>query len=400
MSRRLLCPFMVALLVVCLAQMNPLSKPAQAQTDSTGWRVVLYDPALQEIWTVTPDGIESFITSIPFQTFRIIAASNTDQPQHYVVINGDFVAGYYPTGESGPSEIVVGNIADADNCCVRVANHFLEEYLPEGAVIQEEGIAGISPDGQVVAVYYVAELATPGNINYTTHSAIGLIDVASCETIAYSLISDNTLNAAPRFFHWDEAGLHFQVECHLCTHGIQIFETRILSATGDTVAVDGYADWAAVLPATNEVLAAGRSSEYPANEGEGPVPIPNVIRYRPSLAEDAVIVYHDAERFLHMPDPVWVMDGQAFLVRRGPLTTVVYRDGRVDDLDTVPDTMFLVGTPDGWLSYRFTDGMVLHHTGPDAPAELGQITPDGVPVVLDATPLGSGQDFIPFGELQ
>lgn len=398
MSHRLLRPFIVVLLVLCLVQMNLRANPAQAQTDSTGWRIVLFDPALQEIWTVTPEGVESFITSITFQTFGVIASSYSEQAQSRLVINGDFVAGYYPASESGPSGIVVGNIADADNCCTYIANYFLEAYLPEGAVIQEEGIAGISPDGQVVAVYYVAERATPGNINYTTHSAIGLIDVASGEIIAHSVISDNTLNAAPRFFHWDEAGLHFQIECHLCTHGIQIFETRILSVTGDTVGVDGYADWAAVLPATGEVLAASRSGEYPANEGEGPVPIPNVIRYRPSLAEDGVIVYHDAERFLQMPDPVWVMDGQAFLVRRGPFTTVVYREGQVEDLDTLPDTMFLVGTPDGWLSYRFTDGMVLHHTGPDAPAELGQITPDGVPVVLDATLLGSGQEFAPFGE--
>lgn len=368
----------------------------QAQNDPPTWQVFVFDEAAGELLKITPDGIESAFPSEDFEPLYAAFGDYNNLTGRYatVAITGDHMAAMV-TGSAGYSEILVANLAEPDGCCRYLENPIPFYLSASDWEIAEMGVGGISPAGEVIVLYYVTEI--PGGQNYATYSEVILMDVATGAMVGGNALGGDD-NVGPRFYYWDEAGLHYDAICFLCTHGVILYEHHLeFTSDGASPSVDvGYVEFGIVLPATGEVLAAGYDRTYPILEVDGPIGIrPNVIRYQPTLEEAPISIFYDTERFPSVPDPHWVMDGRAFLIEGDGMSALVTRDGTAEVFDR-PAGIFLIGTPEGWLVYQRDTGAVLHYTAPDTFTELGQVATDAILRVVSPAPLGINQDLPPF----
>lgn len=354
----------------------------QAQ-DSTAWEVVVLEG--DRLLTITPAGIAETFSSPAFDPMRGGRLAET------VITNGHIAV---PLSDD---TILVGDIRN-QTCCIAVSNP-LPAYLEEIGVIPEKiMLGGISPDGSMIVVGYVARGEPIGDWPYSVnfYGELLAVEVASGQIIDQIPYTHQQYNVAPEFGPWLEDGLHYVINCFLCTHGPLISEQVIWQPQGNWLVTETHYESGSYLYATGELIEAAPNSNYAHLEQEGPLPLRNVIVYRPDLSTNRTVVFHDPNH-LSLATPEWVLNGNAYVFRSFENDTtriLVYRDGSIHFFTpTTPFFSFLTGTPDGWLVEQ--DGAVLHYLAPDTYTELGTLDPKTPTYLVSATPLGVNAELPP-----
>jgi hypothetical protein len=347
----------------------------QAQ-DSAAWEVIVL--AGDRLFTITPQGIAETLSSPAFDPMRgghLAEAVITDG--HIAIPLSDDV-------------ILTGDLHN-ETCCVEVPNP-LPAYLAENGIIPEAMmLGGISPDGSMIVVGYVAS-GEPIGYSANFYGELLAVEVASGQVINQVPYTHQEYNVGPEFGPWLDDGLHYAVNCFLCSHGPLVSQQIIWQPQGNWLPTETHYESGSYLEATGELIEAVPDHKYAHLEQEGPLPLRNVIVYRPNLATNRTVVFHDPN-YLNLSTPEWILNGNAyaFVEFQTGRYLLVYRDGSVHSLTGVG---ILTGTPDGWLARR-RDGTILHYTDVDAYTELGILDPDSYPHVVSATPLGVNAELSP-----
>lgn len=362
--------------------------PAQAQ--SPGWQAVVYDEEAQTLFIITPEGVQAGFPSADFEWLLAGFNEPGSFPREYphVAVDGTYIAAL------DSRQILIGNLAEG--CCVNVQNPVPSYLREQGIEAEETGLGGISPDGSLVVVYYVEQdrSTSPTLTTYGELIAINTADSSVVDTLPFG----NGSQVAPDFYYWGEDGLHFDLNCFLCTHGSLVQEHIVWQPGGSFISYTGNQfEQGSYLPATGELIEARLNRDYPSGSQEGPVATPNVITYRPGFSDSPTVIYANPAQ-PHVFQPEWVLNGNAFLVRYGGgarTMTIVYRNGSSQDFELPDGVSFLMGTPEGWLAKRFEDGMILHFASPTDYQELGQVNPESILRVISAPILGENTDLPP-----
>lgn len=187
----------------------------QAQNPAD-WEVIVL--AEDQLFTITPQGIAETFSSPAFDPMRggrLAEAVITDG--HMAIPLSDDV-------------ILTGNLHN-ETCCVEVPNP-LPTYLAENGISPEETmLGGISPDGSIIVVGYVAK-GEPIGYSVNFYGELLAVEVASGQVIDQVPYTHQQYNVGPEFGPWLDDGLHYAVNCFLCSHGPLVSEQIIWQPHG------------------------------------------------------------------------------------------------------------------------------------------------------------------------
>lgn len=357
--------------------------PAAAQVSETGsWRVIAADAA--GLYTITADGVsETLGQAVSYPPLQQADYTTT-------VINGDFFA--VRAGDS----IILGDLS-APECCTSIpdpALAFTAELAERGQSFSETTLLGITPDGQNLLIGVVLDQGRPA------HGAVMLFPTDPSSNVRLDLFTADREDSQIKSVGWVGNQFHMVVGCYLCTHSRLVFAHLIYeygspNDAGQLTVLPLAYRTGAYLYATGELLEFRHDDAYPpSNQVESPVTMPNVLTYRADADSAHVVLYHDTDNLSHY-SPHWVMDGQAYLFEADKLW-LAYRDGRME-ATKYPNaaSIFLSGTPDGWLVLDTDSGAVFHYTSTRDVVVLGTLPARTAFKVVSAPALGMGETLAP-----
>ena len=331
---------LVVLVTIFLVSLNTIF----ADEQDSEWQVLVYGG--NQILRVTADGLAETI-ELP-EPAQDIVSGNTG---YYVGLSPDERYFAYVTetrdGENFTANLYLADLT-SDTCCTAIP-------LLDDKTWEVINIGAFSPDNR----YMIVNAHDGYLVEYD--AAIAILDLETAEWV--SVIDPNEIfNTNALFFiDWTEAGIEVKPTCFPCgawADGMTILWDPF---AGDLTT--DYAYYASAMGsrlANGEIVQTAQDVNLPLSNADAMVGPFNIVQYfTQETIDEPETVYFDPD-YLHLIDPEWVIDGQAYLIQDGNMngSILVWRDG--ETLTVSSDEMYvLAGTPDGWLmSHIFTGELV------------------------------------------
>jgi hypothetical protein len=393
--------------MILFALLLLLSLPFAAHGQSDESEVVLFHGMNSEAFTTLGGSLEfvslndGSVQTVPLPPQLFPTGSQiTDQaisPDHrYLAIASQD----YANGTAHPIAILD---LQSNSCCI---------YLqPPAERVAAYDLGSFSPDSGRFVFSWVSE-ADPATFPFTG----GIVTVDTATGTPLQNVTMDTVSAAlgldfpapwATLGDWREDGVRFIPNCYGCEPqfegewAIWTPETNAFSANSGEYFSFTFGD---VLPGTGEMIYSGQSAQFPMSTEPAYLPIPNVVYYivdapMPTFSEptNAPVIYFDPNQVDLSGYAHWVLDGEAVLITpyMADHWTLLYRGGAQQPLSIPPTSVFMTGTPNGWLAVTDDpNGNVLTMYTVEGAEVPG--TPLGAPLaeneyfrVLDAPELGT-----------
>lgn len=315
---------------------------AQAQED---WHVTVFDG--EQILILNADGIDEII-SVPQDMLDVIYPVSYDP----MILSPD--KRYFAsvtTVDKGVFLDVTIRIADlhAGTCCV-----ILESPIGDGFMDIHLGVFDEGSRFFTATIGYV--------LPDTTNDAMIIVD-AQTGKVTHQVDPKILFDGARfvEFLDWNDEGIYLLPRIEQTLYYGDFIDTNAVTwnPENDEIVInnlhfDGfYGDW---LPTTGEYL----RPKTVLNGTESDRVIEVIINGDES--EALSILEGVGDDFL--PNPHWVLDGQAYLIRgEGSASRLIFRGGTIIEVPFEAFTRFVAGTPDGWLMQqtRPPDERTLYH---------------------------------------
>lgn len=344
---------------------------AKEQDDE--WQVLLYSD--NQILRVTADGLTDSIV-LP-DAAQDIQSGNTAQ---FIGLSPDERYLAFVTEErKGDSFTATLHIADltADTCCTVVPS-------PDDKTWEVINIGMFSPDSR----YMVVNALNAYIADYDV--AIAVLDLQTGEWVTVMNPTEMFNTNALFFIDWTDAGIEVKPSCFPCGASADGMTLQWNPFTNELT--EDYAYYAAAMGSrlgNGEIIQAAQDTNLPLSNADAMVGPFNVIEYFTQDTVDAPeTIYFDADN-LHLIDPEWVIDGQAYLIQEPDLKggILVWRDGQTLPLE-YHDVMLLTGTPDGWLMTNLYNGELVQFQWLDGELIMTELGAYLAPKLLQTPILG------------
>jgi len=317
---------------------------ASATAQAPFWEVRFYDSGANQVVTLTAAGVVSRVdvpTQLDWQEYNTSLV---------LAPNGRYLA----IGVSSETVVRIADLQTA-SCCTTLPN-------PTNSPLDSYLVGAFSPDSSQFASGYISQNGDGG---------VMVVDAAS-GTLLRTLPKEQfqVPFAATAFVDgWRLEGIYFVPTCWAC-EGTISGEFQIWNPTSNSVSPAGrYFDYvygAQLLSGTGEYIYARYDEDFPLGQMPGMFADANVVAYYPNgvnpLENDGQVVYFN-ESNLILPQAQWVANGAAFLLKPYDSSQAVlnYRDGSQQAVNMPVSEVFLIGTPDGWLTFDTNTNAIQHY---------------------------------------
>ena len=292
-----------------------------------------------------------------FPTGGIVSDVAISSDQHYLAVTSQTLAG----DSANPVTIID---LQSNSCCVTIP--------PPLADVAAYGLGDFSPDSGRLALSWIG---FTDRTNYAVTGGIMTVDAAT-GTVLQNISMTEASAALGLGFEapfailgeWRDNGIHFIDTCYGCEPRFEgewaIWTPEINTFTTSSGEYFSFA-FGDVLSGTSEMLYTGQSAQFPVSQEPAFLPIPNVVYYilnapMPTFSAPTIapVIFFDENQVDLSGGAHWVLDGQAVLVSPylSDRWTLLFRDGTQQSVFVPPNSTFLLGTPNGWLSLNDDPG--------------------------------------------